>query len=379
MKQKIITFLTSIMLGILLGITLIMIDDNLSNMQLFMILGKMLVVFVLFTLLSTLIHELGHLLFGLLFSYSFVSFTILSLTLIKTNKGFIWRKGGLPGTAGQCLMKPKELKPTLFKTVMYNLGGVITNFIVALIFIVIDISMQSTTYTTLYIRLFYFSNLLLALSNSIPLKINGVVNDGYNVLMLYKDENSLKTINDALLVNADLSFGLLYSEINQDFLFYDENFDYNNPLLTISLLNYINSFLEKADYINAYYYLQLAHQNFTEIMPYYYLSVEADLIFFDILNNLDTKTLREKYQNFDKIVIKPSFNMGYLRAKLAYNKVVLKDENKYTQLLTLVKKALKKHPIKSDVVIGTNFLNLLFEYTNEAKSIDNDKEVLSLI
>lgn len=379
MKQKIITFLTSIMLGILLGITLIMIDDNLSNMQLFMILGKMLLVFVLFTLLSTLIHELGHLLFGLLFSYSFVSFTILSLTLIKTNKGFIWRKGGLPGTAGQCLMKPKELKPTLFKTVMYNLGGVITNFIVALIFIVIDISMQSTTYTTLYIRLFYFSNLLLALSNSIPLKINGVVNDGYNVLMLYKDENSLKTINDALLVNADLSFGLLYSEINQDFLFYDENFDYNNPLLTISLLNYINSFLEKADYINAYYYLQLAHQNFTEIMPYYYLSVEADLIFFDILNNLDTKTLREKYQNFDKIVIKPSFNMGYLRAKLAYNKVVLKDENKYTQLLTLVKKALKKHPIKSDVVIGTNFLNLLFEYTNEAKSLDNDKEVLSLI
>ncbi len=379
MKQKIITFITSIMLGILLGITLIMINDNLSNMQLFMILGKMLVVFVLFTLLSTLIHELGHLLFGLLFSYSFVSFTILSLTLIKTNKGFIWRKGGLPGTAGQCLMKPKELKPTLFKTVMYNLGGVITNFIVALIFIVIDISMQSTTYTTLYIRLFYFSNLLLALSNSIPLKINGVVNDGYNVLMLYKDENSLKTINDALLVNADLSFGLLYSEINQDFLFYDENFDYNNPLLTISLLNYINSFLEKADYINAYYYLQLAHQNFTEIMPYYYLSVEADLIFFDILNNLDTKTLREKYQNFDKIVIKPSFNMGYLRAKLAYNKVVLKDENNYNELLTLVKKALKKHPIKSDVVMGTNFLNLLFEYTNEAKGIDNDKEVLSLI
>ena len=91
--------------------------------------------------LHILVHEGGHLAFGLLTGYKFSSFRIGSRILLKTEQGFQWKKLHIPGTAGQCLLDPPELINGKMPYVLYNLGGVLMNFLVSLICFVIGLAL----------------------------------------------------------------------------------------------------------------------------------------------------------------------------------------------------------------------------------------------
>ena len=75
------------------------------------------VLFVLYyyvtMLLHTVIHEGGHMVFGLLTGYRFLSFRVLSFTIVKKDGKLIRKKLKVPGTLGQCLMYPPEWKDVI--------------------------------------------------------------------------------------------------------------------------------------------------------------------------------------------------------------------------------------------------------------------------
>ena len=77
--------------------------------------------------LQIILHEGGYLLFGLLTGYSFVSFRIGSLMLIRSDGRLRLKKFSLAGTGGQCLMSPPGVLGEAMPFMLYNFGGVLMN------------------------------------------------------------------------------------------------------------------------------------------------------------------------------------------------------------------------------------------------------------
>ena len=157
--------------------------------ELIRIYGLLLIFFIGF-FLHIIIHEAGHLIFGLITGYSFVSFRIGSFTVVKEDGKLKTKKFNIPGTAGQCLMMPPALIDGKFPFVVYNFGGVIINLIVSTLSILSVIFIKNIIFPfNAILILTGMAGIIAVLTNGIPLKIGGIVNDAYNVVSMLKDED----------------------------------------------------------------------------------------------------------------------------------------------------------------------------------------------
>lgn len=83
--------------------------------------------------LQVILHEGGHLVFGLATGYRFVSFRIFNLTFIRKDNKLCIKRFSIAGTGGQCLLVPPEKPLERVPTILYNLGGVLTNLLTSII------------------------------------------------------------------------------------------------------------------------------------------------------------------------------------------------------------------------------------------------------
>lgn len=165
------------------------------------------------SLLEIVIHETGHMIFGLLTGYKFVSFRLGNIVLLKKDQKFLIKKYKLAGTGGQCLMAPPEPKDGHMPFQLYNMGGVIADSFVFVIYtLAFIIAWQTPTLRNIYIAGAIVA-LISALTNGIPMKINGLGNDGYNVKMLKKSPEALKAFWLELKVHKEKIDGKILPEM----------------------------------------------------------------------------------------------------------------------------------------------------------------------
>ena len=133
--KKYLGFILQIGIGMLCGVALgILAALFLPEMDgpeylIFTLVGMLVSIF-----LHIIIHEGGHLVCGLLSGYKFVSFRVGSLMLMKSNGKYMIKKFHIPGTGGQCLMSPPDMKDGKIPLVLYNLGGSFINIILGVLF-----------------------------------------------------------------------------------------------------------------------------------------------------------------------------------------------------------------------------------------------------
>jgi len=174
-------------------------------------------------LIQVILHEGGHLVCGLATGYKFVSFRIFSLTLIRLNGKFCIKKFKIAGTGGQCLLTPPERALEEIPTVLYNAGGFLVNIIVSAVAFCL-ISSCDAPLLKVFLLLFGLTGLLLALINGIPLKVNGIGNDGHNMLTLGKNPKAKGAMVMQLRANALIVEGLTPVEMPREW-FVAENED----------------------------------------------------------------------------------------------------------------------------------------------------------
>ena len=174
-------------------------------------------------LIQVILHEGGHLVCGLATGYKFVSFRIFSLTLIRLNGKFCIKKFKIAGTGGQCLLTPPERALEEIPTVLYNAGGFLVNIIVSAVAFCL-ISSCDAPLLKVFLLLFGLTGLLLALINGIPLKVNGIGNDGHNMLTLGKNPKAKGAMVMQLRANALIVEGLTPVEMQREW-FVAENED----------------------------------------------------------------------------------------------------------------------------------------------------------
>lgn len=156
-----------------------------------------------------LLHEVGHLVAGLLSGYQFVSFRIGSFLWMRRDGKLRVFRYFLPGTGGQCLMRPPVQEDLLhpdFPVFLYNMGGVMANLIAsALGFFTFAFSAVPVP-----IRIgslcFAVAGVLLAAANGLARR-GRLPNDGMNAVSLKKDPEALYGFWIQLESNAGLAEG----------------------------------------------------------------------------------------------------------------------------------------------------------------------------
>lgn len=139
----------------------------------------------LVVMIQTIIHEAGHMIGGLITGYRFLFYRIGSTTIVKTDNGFKIRKLRVPGTGGQCIMVPPEMKDGDYPVLIYHLGGGLLNILLSLVAIVIIKTYSINPVATGYLEIFAIVGIYIGIVNLVPLKI--INNDGANIFNLKND------------------------------------------------------------------------------------------------------------------------------------------------------------------------------------------------
>lgn len=209
--QVLIT-LIYLLLGALCGV--IMITTVYSGYGEDITAGKYLMIFALTLvflyaaiLLQIIIHESGHLVFGLLSGYSFRSFRIGSLILIKEDSGIKLRSIHIAGTAGQCIMSPPDMKDGKIPYVLYNLGGSFMNLIVSAVFVLLWLAFSDIVYLSLFMKILFVVGIFFAAMNGIPMHSGPVDNDGYNTLSIGRSEEAMRSFWIQMKVSESTALG----------------------------------------------------------------------------------------------------------------------------------------------------------------------------
>lgn len=310
---------------------------------------KFIAILILTYLVQIIVHEGGHLIFGLLSGYSFVSFRVGSLTLIKESGKFKLKRFNIPGTAGQCLMMPPAIENGQYPFIIYNLGGGLLNFIVSGISILIAINIQDLNYIKIILVLFSISGILAGLTNIIPLKIGGISNDGHNIMTMIKDKSCRESFYLQLRVNGLQSRGSRIKDMPYKFFRLDRDIDYKNPLNFSRILLNHNYHLDSMDFVKAREALEFGQEHADKTILIYKMELAAELMFLELLGDFDRKRIEELYdKNLKKYIKASKFMIGKKRIMMAYEAFYKDDRGEALKHYKDLKDLAKKYPNKGE-------------------------------
>ncbi|WP_303974373.1 hypothetical protein [Streptococcus merionis] len=188
------------------------------------------------------IHEAGHVIFGLLTGYQFLSYRVLNLMWRKKADGKIaFSRYSVPGTAGQALMIPPDPKDDKIPYVLYNLGGGLANLIASgLVYLFLYI----TNMSNIYLEIFGMIGMLTGLGNLIP--VTGfIANDGANIVHIAKHPKGSLYFWSNLAINARLSEGDAYSDLDKRYFLEVRNEDLNNNIVASSVFSNVSLLMDQ--------------------------------------------------------------------------------------------------------------------------------------
>lgn len=287
--------------------------------------------------LTIIIHESGHLVMGLLTGYRFVSFRISSFLLKMDNGKLRLRRYNIPGTGGQCIMKPPESDmPENVPFVLYHAGGCLFNLLTVVICIIVCLNVRIAG-VRLFAAMLGFVNLYLGIVNGIPMNM-GVDNDGKNIFNLRRSPEERRKGYNALMIDALQNEGMMLCDIP------DKYFDI--PDKCVNSFDYMMYFvgcarlLEKLDFAGAADMIGFIADNYNskvvmnnELMCEYTfcrMALEADKPEIDGLYNKDLRAYVDNTQKY-------SINRRKLLFlyKLRYENDRAGAENEYEKLIAM--------------------------------------------
>ena len=322
-----------------------------------------LLLFIIGYLVQIIIHELGHLIFGLMSGYSFVSFRVGSFTIINHNGKFKHKKFNIPGTGGQCLMMPPELKDEKFPFILYNLGGVIINLLISILAILIGRNVNSPS--NIIWMVFSLSGIFAALTNGIPMKIGGIANDAYNLLSMIKNPETRQGFYIQLRVNGLQSQGMRIKDMPLDTFKTSDNADLSNPLNTSLKLMEFNWYLDNMDFQMGQETLDSLLPYFNKIIPIYRNEINCERVFLELIGNCNKDFIDNLYNiNLRKYIKMAKFMINKTRLLMAYEAFYNEDKHKAMEYYEEIHKVANRYPIKGETDMELMLVDWIKERIN---------------
>jgi len=315
--------------------------------------GIAIIALVIGAILHIIIHEAGHLIMGRLSGYSFVSFRIFNITFIKGNGKLMIKKFNIAGTAGQALMSPPDFVEGAFPSALYNFGGSIMNFIFSAIFLgMYFIFSQTFVIGSAIFFIIAITGIGIGLANIIPLKIDGLANDGYNALMLGKKKNEVTRYAwwVILKVNALLTQGYRYRDMPPEWFEVIDNDNLSDPIIAAAVIEKYNYLVDKNEMQEGRVFIENILNKADQMFEIHKNQLRCELLFQELtgerrkeeINRLYTKDLKEY---LECTALYPSSQ----RLLYAYARLVLNDDKEAEKRLQMFEQVCLTTPLLGGV------------------------------
>ena len=303
-------------------------------------------------LLIIIIHEAGHLVFGLLSGYKYLLFRVGSLTLIKRDNKFEFKKMSIKGTGGQCILMPPETsEPEKVPFFLYHAGGGIFNLLTALIAFPIAFSISGIIIRTFLLVLGALS-LVIGFTNLIPMTIQ-VPNDGYNIMMMLRKPSERVAIYKTLKVNGLLFNGMTLSQIDPEILELGSEGFYKGAEKLLKG----QALIDKLDYEDAEKILSEAAND--DKIRYYQLESLSELMFCKIMNSASAEEIEKLYdQELAKFITAAGKTfISKRRLMYAYQLLIRHDAQAAEKEYQAAMKLKDTYPIEGEIISELKLIN----------------------
>lgn len=322
---------------------------------LWMALGLYLVVFAQIAL-----HELGHLLGGLLSGYGFSSYRLGSFMLLKENGKLRLRRFSIPGTGGQCLMIPPKPVDGKIPYVLYGLGGVAMNTLVAVVALILWAILEKGTMGSVLLMMTAMFGAVLALSNGLPIRMGNVDNDGRNVLTLKKHPGAMAHYIHQMQISDYLTKGYRVKEMPEAWFPKPELGEMTDSLTATAGVFAANRLLDEHRFAEAQAWMEemlTADTGMTELHSRLTLS---DLLYCLLIGENRPETLNRwldaEQKQFMQVMKK---SVSILRTEYAIALLLEKNEEKAQKLLTQFEKQAKQYPYPQEAQSERELMELV--------------------
>ncbi len=290
--------------------------------------------FYLMSMIHVIIHEAGHLVFGLLTGYEFLSFRVLSFTLVKRDGKIIRKKLKVKGIPGQCLMAPPEWKEDgRYPYVWYNLGGGVLNLITSLL-----AALLFLTHSPLVgwaAGIFIFTGVILGITNIIPMSM-GVPNDGKNCLLCKQARANQRAFYLQLKMNAMMSDGVSVKDMPEEFFVMDSEMPLNALTCFVGLMKYYR-YLLAGEFVQAKEWLEEMLQQAGKLPLAFLNTFDLEKVYCMLREDAPLEEVAAT-----RAVLMPVFlqnkDLSILRVKYAYCVLLAEEERELIDCLVYSKK-----------------------------------------
>ncbi len=311
--------------------------------------------------LHSIIHEAGHLVFGLLSGYSFLSFRIFSLTLIKREDGFCFCRQLLPGTLGQCLMNPPKAKAyTEIPYKLYNLGGVIMNYITAFICVIIVLFCKNSLAFALLL-IFAVQGIALAITNGFPFKNTGLPNDGENVRILSDSKISRKAFVMQLEINSALASGKRLKDTPLEWFTLPDDADKNSITCAIRALA-VGRLMDEGKTEEARFLINTLLADAQALIDIHKSQLSIELLYCELVTENRPDEVKRLLSPEVKLAMKTFSKFpSTMRTEYAYALLHDHDEDKAERIRASFEPVAKNYPYKGDIESEQELMNYVLD------------------
>lgn len=305
---------------------------------------------VVTAMLQVVVHETGHLIGGLLTGYRFVSFRIGSFVIVSENGRPRIRRFSIAGTGGQCLLEPPAGPDDDFPYRIYGAGGVAANLAVSVAAIAVVSRVEMPLFWMALLTMLFISGVYVVVTNGVPLKINGVPNDGYNLMTIGRDAAARRSLWLQLKVNALQGRGERLRDMPDEWFALPEGADYGNYMTVAVAGMAAGRMLEMHDFEGARGVLQRMDASGSGDVEIYRQEVRCELLFVAIvtggercrLESLYTPSLRDYVERSSR------YMLSRVRLRYAWARLVEHDDAAAAELLARARRMCAVSPSKGD-------------------------------
>lgn len=356
--NNIISIIVGAVIGAALGISLIILSKRLEG-GIFTVIACVILFIVAFEL-QLILHELGHLICGLLSGYQFLSFRVGTLTFVKENEKIVRKKFNVVGTAGQCLMMPPEGNGYDCPYVLYNLGGVLMNALVSSLCIAAYILFPMPKMVQVFLLFTALSGLFDLIMNGIPMKMNGICNDGYNICLIGKDKIARHSFYITLKVNGLSYQGVRIKDMPFEWFQLPDEADLSNNMSCSMKCLEASYYHDRKEFDKAKECYENLLNSTSSLSKLLENEINCELLFYEMIGESRKEVIDELYTKELKKYIRAT-NCYITRKRLmyAYSLIIEKDISKADKILSEVDAVKKTYPSKAEVESELEIIELI--------------------
>ncbi len=347
LRNSILYFLTCTILGIAVGLIANRTLRSEVNSKFWLIA----ILFIwLDRILLIVIHEAGHFVGGIITSYRFQLFRVFSYCIVKEDNKYKIEKRKIPGTSGQCLMKPPPNWTLDSPSFLYHAGGGIATLL-ASIFAVLLFKRTSSPLLQNISFVFFSYGMIVTILNLVPFQLPGSNNDGANLLAIRRDNTAKEAFFKQLECNAWLSEGKKLEDISEDYLKLSETAVWSEPLNYYLEWILYSKYLKERELDKAEELLARMEESYHNMLLCKKIRIDSERLYLLIICQADPDCIKTFYENMAEKLRMNKMCTPVLRTLIIYERYSKNNECVLAQYQRMFYRAMEFSACKQEAEV----------------------------